>query len=141
MIDTRPWCCSPTTTLPIGAWAGAQLLVLPWVIIGVVLLRSTRSMVFCRRRGRFWRNGDQGDQRGNLASIHALQLVPVQHTATEAGESSWTAYELLVVLGGGARVPVAQHGGLYHLRSDAQRLAEFLGVPVWDATTHAIELP
>ena len=126
---------------PLDVWFASQLLFVPWAIIGIVLLRSTRAMVFCRRSGRFWRNGEPGNHRGSLSSIHALQIVPVQQRASEAGESDWTAYELVIVLGGGARVPVMQHGGLYSLRADAQRLAEFLGVPIWDAATNAIELP
>ena len=34
----------------------------------------------------------------------------------------------------GSRVNVVDHGDLAHIRQDARQLAQFLDVPVWDAT-------
>ena len=39
-----------------------------------------------------------------------------------------------VVLRDGERVHVVDHGSYTHIDEDAQTLAEFLGVPVWDVS-------
>ena len=33
----------------------------------------------------------------------------------------------------GQRINVTDHGSLRHLRDDARQLADFIGVPLWDA--------
>ena len=43
------------------------------------------------------------------------------------------SYEINLVLKNGRRVNVADHGDLDSLRADADMLANFLEVPVWDA--------
>jgi Fe2+ transport system protein B len=42
-------------------------------------------------------------------------------------------YELNLVLKDGKRLNVMDHSRRAHIRSDAQRLGQFLKVPIWDA--------
>ena len=44
------------------------------------------------------------------------------------------SYQLNLVLENGSRINAVYGGDLDHLRKDAKRLAEFLKVPLWDAT-------
>ena len=50
-------------------------------------------------------------------------------------ESSYDSYELNAVLEDASRVLVVDHGNRDQLVSDAEVLAAFLGVPLWDATS------
>ena len=66
-----------------------------------------------------------------LEEIHALQLVSeLCHTKNR----SYYSYELNLVLRDGQRINAVDHGRHERIRTDAQRLSDFLGKPVWDAT-------
>lgn len=135
-------CLLPAHGLAVWFWC-SLLFCFPLCLIGVLVLRSNlRSTVFCKRSGRFWRGGRRpgeglaaGSASGSLEGIHALQLLSVDQEGSEAGDRSWVSYELNLVLHGGSRVNVIAHGRRDSLRADAERLAVFLGVPVWDATS------
>ena len=49
-------------------------------------------------------------------------------------KSAYYSYEMNLVLNDGKRLNVVDHGNQAKLREDAQTLATFLNVPVWDAT-------
>jgi hypothetical protein len=66
-----------------------------------------------------------------LDDIHAIQLISERCSSSD---SSYMSYELNLVLENGKRMNVVDHGGLSKIREDANRLGDFLGVPVWDAT-------
>jgi hypothetical protein len=66
-----------------------------------------------------------------LGEIHALQLIS-EHCTSD--NSSYYSYELNLVLADGRRINVVDHGNRATLYSDADSLAAFLGVPIWDAT-------
>ena len=57
------------------------------------------------------------------------------HLVKQAGggnQNSYWSHELNLVLDGGARVHVVGHGRIDHLRPEAERLSQAIGVPLWD---------
>ena len=66
-----------------------------------------------------------------LGEIHALQIIPERVTSKNG---SYRSYELNLILKDGRRINVVDHGNRNKLLEDANTLAQFLGVPVWDAS-------
>jgi len=97
----------------------------------------SRSPASARKRGR------QADRRRrggvNLDDVHALQIVSEEHEAESTSERSdrqrrsYRSYELNLILTDAARVNVIDHGNADALRHDAETLAAFLNIPLWDA--------
>lgn len=101
---------------------------------------GTAPIVFDKRRSAFWKGRTAPHEMANRAShpkyapldeIHALQLIS---ELCSSDDGSYYSYELNVVLTDGSRINVVDHGKLGLLQSDAATIAEFLEVPVWDAT-------
>ncbi|MBX2820371.1 MAG: hypothetical protein KTR29_11840 [Rhodothermaceae bacterium] len=67
---------------------------------------------------------------GSVKDIHALQLI-AEHIKSE--NSSYTSYELNLVLKDGRRVNVMDHGRQSKIYEEAQTLSELLGVPIWSS--------
>jgi hypothetical protein len=67
-----------------------------------------------------------------IGDIHALQIIP---ELVRSDNKSYVSYELNLVLKDGSRMNVVDHGNPLKLREDANLLAEFLDVPVWDASS------
>jgi len=115
-----------------------------FVAIGAGLYYDlSRPVVLDKRFGFFWR-GWRAPTRGSrpvarsavpLEQIHALQLLGEVITGSD---SSYSSYELNLVLKDGRRTGVVDHGDAARLRADAQALAAFLGVPVWDAADRPV---
>lgn len=106
---------------------------------GVLLYFSSIPIVFDKRNGFYWRGRRAPDEvydgyalrnAAALREIHALQIL----SEYIGGETSYTSYELNLVLRDGERINVIDQAGRDKLRRDAATLADFLGVPVWDAT-------
>ena len=102
-----------------------------------------RPIVFDLSAGYFWigkgRPGDHFDT-GKLKSltplseVYAIQLVTeICRDKNSKNDCIYTSHELNLVLRDGSRVTVVDHGSADLLRTDADSLAVFLGVPVWDA--------
>ena len=75
-------------------------------------------------------------ERTGFDRIHAIQLLS-EYCGGETGSlqsRSFSSYELNLVLENGDRINVTDHGDVVRLRDDAEKLAGFLGRPVWDAT-------
>ena len=53
--------------------------------------------------------------------------------ACSGDKSRYYSYELNLVLEDGSRLNVIDHGNVEAIRADAQKLAAFLGKPLWDA--------
>lgn len=72
--------------------------------------------------------------------IHAIQLVAElvlhqkRHSRHRMSKRAYRSIELNFVLKDGKRLNVIDHSHLSVIRADAQRLAELIEVPVWDAT-------
>ena len=67
-----------------------------------------------------------------LADIHAIQLLEFEGI-THKGKR-YEAHELNLVLKDSRRLLVVSHGDATKIRADADIIARFLAVPVWDAT-------
>ena len=120
---------------------------LPW-LVGVVFLVAglclrtlVRPFTLDRSLGIYWNgSGEKAsasvrvskDRAGRLADIHAIQIVREQVRMKEGG--SFASYEINLVLKHGRRVNVCDHGDLSGTRADAARIAQFLQVPIWDAS-------
>ncbi len=109
--------------------------------VGLWLLRRMSTpRVFDLQHGHYRRSrkvpGELNPrERGShcrIEEIHALQLI---EEWCSGNKSSYTSYELNLVLRDGSRLNVVDHGNGGQLRRDAEQLAEALGVPVWDATS------
>lgn len=96
--------------------------------------------VFDRRRNQYWRGGGSPDDPTawlgvkdvtDLREIHALQILSKR---VRSKNSSYTCYELNLVLKDASRVNVLVTGRGQSLREEADRLGDFLRVPVWEIT-------
>lgn len=118
------------------------------LVIGVVFLTvgllmaytGTKPIVFDQMRMLFWKGRPKNDGRISresfdiaceLSRIHALQIISEY---CSGNKSSYYSYELNLVLEDGSRMNVVDHGALTALKKDAQKLAGFLNVPLWDQT-------
>lgn len=74
-----------------------------------------------------------------LTRIHAIQLISerVSSSSNRGRSTTYKSHELNLVLDDGTRLNVVDHGCITTIRADAQRLAAFLGKPLWDATDPA----
>lgn len=106
---------------------------------GFMYYSSTPPIVFDKEANVFWkgRKDTRKDVEGPrvkhlvpLEEIHAIQLIP-EHVS--GSENSYYSYEINVVLKDASRINVIDHGKLATIRNDAETLAHFLGVPMWDA--------
>lgn len=101
---------------------------------------GTAPIVFDKFRGCFWKGKKAPNEvldistlknACKLEDIHALQLISEY---VRGNKSAYYSYEMNLVLNDGKRLNVVDHGNQAKLREDAQTLAAFLNVPVWDAT-------
>jgi hypothetical protein len=122
-------------------------LVPAFLAVGIfVLRRETQPRRFDKRTGWYWqsrtsirlaetnKSHPDLDLGAPLAHIHALQLVSQLVLGIDSDTQPYTSYDLNVVLHDGRRIKVVGHGDGDQLRSDAEKLSEFLDVPIWDAT-------
>jgi hypothetical protein len=107
---------------------------------GYMFYRQMLPIVFDKHEGFFWK--DRKPEAGMLTQeatakyarlelVHALQIVAEYISSKNGG---YYSYELNLVLKNGNRINLVDHGKRNKLAEDAGVLAEFLGVPVWDAT-------
>lgn len=104
---------------------------------GYMFYSQMRPIVFDKQAGFLWK-GRKPQMFTNeptaryvwLELIHALQII----AEYVSGKNSFYSFELNLVLQNGNRINVIDHGNRRRVAEDAEALAEFLGVPVWDAT-------
>ncbi|HNQ89715.1 MAG TPA: hypothetical protein PKM73_13940 [Verrucomicrobiota bacterium] len=111
---------------------------------GVFLLRSMlRPVVFDKASGYFWKTWRNPSSAAPMAAagdytqlerIRAIQLVSERCRSGGKHPHTYYSYELNLVLDDGTRRSVVDHGNKARILEDAQTLAAFLGVRVWDAT-------
>lgn len=108
--------------------------------VGIMLCcRATLPIVFDRTNGYFWKGRKAPEEvlhieelkcATPLSEIYAIQLVS---ELCSGNKSSYYSYELNLVLKNGERLNVIDHGHQKKLRLDAEQLASFLQVPLWDS--------
>lgn len=115
-----------------------------FVAVAVFLLRIFMTpRVFDKTAGRYWKgrvqpglaSADNNKNSCELRQIHAIQLIKLSMGSDggDEGDGSSKTYELNLVLTDASRINVQCHGSLGLIRSDAELLGKFLGIPVWDA--------
>lgn len=111
---------------------------IPFGAVGIwALKRMTVRRTFDSREG-FWWTGSvppsedpsmvRLGKASPLADIHAVQLVTELLSRSKGG--SYESTEINLVLRDGSRRHLVDHGG-DSIADDAERLARFLGVPLW----------
>lgn len=85
---------------------------------------------YCRDRRKPEQSFDVSAIRDHvrLDQIHALQLISERCSGKN---SSYSSYELNLVLTDGSRLNVVDHGGRQAILRDAEALSDFLGKPLW----------
>lgn len=108
-------------------------------LAGFFVLRSFMiPRVFDHDKGYYWKGrkvlniNSKKNEQCQLEDIHAIQIL---RECCRCDRQSFYSYELNLVLKDGSRMNVIDHGKLEIIRKDTQKLAEFLNVPVWDATS------
>ena len=71
-----------------------------------------------------------GGKTYNLNQVCAIQLI---REYVRGNKSSYYSYELNLVCADGERINIVDHGSLRVIRNDAETLADYLSIPVWDA--------
>jgi len=111
-----------------------------FAVIGIFIYRTASCpRVFDKSSGFYWKGREEPNQMINreyhkyteLNEIHALQIIS-EHV--RGNKSSYTSYELNLVMKDRSRINIVDHGNINALRADALILADFLNVKVWDAT-------
>lgn len=100
---------------------------------GFFLLNRSRRFVFDMAKGLYYRGklvvGSEQDinKQGYLSDIHAIQILR-ERVNDNGSSSSFTSYELNLILKSGERVNLMDQSGVEHA---ARTLAAALNVPVW----------
>ncbi len=119
----------------IGLFLGLVFASLGWYMF----FRQMRPFVFDKQEGFIWK-GRKPAEMGTyettakyvwLESVHALQIIAEYMSGKGGG---YYSYELNLVLKNANRINIIDHGCRKKLTEDAAVLAEFLGIPLWDAT-------
>ena len=107
---------------------------------GVILNYFTKPVTFDKENGFFYKGRisrdkliySEGDIKNciSLKKIHALQIIAEY---CSGNKSSYYSYELNIILKNGERMNVIDHGNLKAIRNDADTVADFLDIKVWDA--------
>jgi hypothetical protein len=129
-----------------GTLSNAIIAVMPMLIgavfmlVGVAFIRNgIAPVVIDKEEKAVWKgrksprevfNVSELEDFTEIKNIYALQLVS-EHCS--GSKSSYTSYELNLILVNGKRFNLTDHGNRKKLIADAQILAEFLGVPLWNA--------
>ena len=90
-----------------------------------------KNVLFDKRQGTYTCRGESS----SLHEIHAIQLI---REYCVGSKNSYHSYEMNLVLKTGWRFNVTDHGSLGAIREDGKRLAEYLGIPVWDLIDYDI---
>jgi len=131
-----------------GTWELSVDIVLP-LLMGLVfasvggglLYWGTKPIQFDKQTGYFWKgrtspsdvfNVEELSCAARLTDIHAIQLLREYVQGQKGG--GYYSYEMNLILKDSHRLNVVDHGKLEKARADAQQLADFLHVPLWDAT-------
>ena len=90
-----------------------------------------KSVLFDKKQGTYSCQGESFP----LLEVHSIQLI---REYCLGDSSNYHSYEMNLVLKNGERFNVTDHSSLGAIRIDAKRLAEYLGLPVWDLIDYEI---
>ncbi|MCG2586983.1 hypothetical protein [Rhodohalobacter sulfatireducens] len=107
---------------------------------GWLFYSFSKPVIFDKTLGFYWKGWKKPKRymakmeeeiSSRIGNIYALQIIP---ELVRSDNKSYVSYELNLVLRDGSRMNVVDHGSPVKIRDDAKKLAEFLDVPVWDAS-------
>jgi len=111
-----------------------------FVAVGVAMLFYPKPRIFDKQLGWFW-SGSKGlmseqelsllKKSARIADIAAIQIVSERLSGKN---SSYTSWEINIISHDAQRLNVMDHGNRKSIEEDAEKLAEFLDVPVWENT-------
>jgi len=128
-----------------GSEFETPILVVPCVgvlftVVGTILLRSfMRPAVFDKRSGYFRKGVPKSGRRalaesnGDATRLNRVHAIQILSEYCRGNDSSYTSYEINLVLDDAERVNVVDHGSLRVIRTDAEAISDFLGRPIWSA--------
>lgn len=105
---------------------------------GLLLYFGTKPVVFDKQHNCFWKGRISADELIYATAnellmpfneIHAIQLIK---ELVNGDNSVYFSYEINLVSRDGVRTNVVDHGDLDKIHADANTLAEFLEVPIWN---------
>lgn len=104
---------------------------------GLMIYFNSKPIVFDKKTGYFRKGSSRqkqiGSRKKNVCKIQDIHAIQIIGEYVRASKSSYTSYELNLVLKDASRINVVDHSNYYHLLSDARDLSSFLGVPIWDS--------
>lgn len=110
--------------------------------VGFFVLHKGKKFTLDKAKGIYFRGqafddfgNDDRSQQGYLKDIHAIQLIAehVSSSSSDGRSSNYMSYEMNLVLKDGERVNIMDHGKGKDVDESAQRLGEFLAIPIWKA--------
>jgi hypothetical protein len=127
-----------------------SLIPVVFFIAGFFILRhSTKPIVFNKNTGYFWKGRLKENENPaqkplkvycKLIDIVALQIISERvrssSSSSSGGSSSFRSYEINLILQDASRLNVIDHGNRSKLMEDAEQLASYLGVPIWDGNRY-----
>jgi hypothetical protein len=125
---------------PLAAGIFMSLFGLLFFFIGIgIYWFSSTPRVFDKDMGFYWKGRSDPNLMVNpeyqnctkLSDIYAVQIISER---VSGNKSSYTSYEFNLVLKDGKRINAVDHGNYDAVRQDAETIASFLNIPVWDAT-------
>ena len=112
-----------------------------FMLVGYFIYRyGNRPIVFDKQLGYFWKgkksprmvlNISEIKHHAEIRQIHAVQVLSEY---IKSSKRPYTSYEVNLVLKNGERLNVIDHGDRKKIQEDAQKVADFLEVPVWFTT-------
>lgn len=102
---------------------------------------AQKKIVIDKKRGLCWRGKSAKTPSKNqmpLNSAYAIQLLKEKCTSSSSGSSTrrhtYFAYELNFILNTSQRIHIIDTGDYAVAKQQAEKVAEYLGVPLWDST-------
>ena len=121
-----------------------QMVFLVPIIAGLIpllaLFYATRAMltpiVFDRTSGFYWKSWKKLDKtsKSNTCALKDICALQIVHKIIKRNRSNKdrSLFELNIILNNKMRLHILDHSTLENLHSDAEDLAQFLGVPLWN---------
>ena len=123
---------------PVAVGVFMAIFGLVFVSVGLgIYWTSSKPRVFDKSTGFYWRGRTDPNLMINpeyqnctkLSDIYAVQIISEW---VRGNKSSYTSYEFNLVLKDGKRINAVDHGNYKAVRQDAETIASFLDIPVWD---------
>lgn len=113
---------------------------LVFFLVGTIPFFRNKYLVFDKAMGYCWegnkspRNVIRAEETSKLIKLNRIRALQIIKERISSSKSSYYSYELNLILDDGSRVNVMDHGSQSSIREDANKLSEYLDVPVFDGS-------